>query len=203
MREMLRKLLRTLLLAPLILVTDPAAAQTTLAKATFAGGCFWCMEPPFDKLEGVVSTTSGYTGGRKKNPTYQEVSAGGTGHTEAVQVVYDPNKIRYEKLLEVFWRNVDPLDAKGQFCDKGNQYRTGIFYHDEKQRELAEASKRALEKSGRLKSPIVTQIVPASEFYPAEAYHQDYYQKNPVRYKFYRLNCGRDQRLEQLWGASG
>jgi peptide-methionine (S)-S-oxide reductase len=203
MREMLRKLLRALLLVPLILVTDPAAAQTTLAKATFAGGCFWCMEPPFDKLEGVVSTTSGYTGGRKKNPTYQEVSAGGTGHTEAVQVVYDPNKIRYEKLLEVFWRNVDPLDAKGQFCDKGNQYRTGIFYHDEKQRELAEASKRALEKSGRLKSPIVTQIVPASEFYPAEAYHQDYYQKNPVRYKFYRLNCGRDQRLEQLWGASG
>jgi peptide-methionine (S)-S-oxide reductase len=203
MREMLRKLLRTLLVAPLILVTDPAAAQTTLAKATFAGGCFWCMEPPFDKLEGVVSTTSGYTGGRKKNPTYQEVSAGGTGHTEAVQVVYDPNKISYEKLLEVFWRNVDPLDPKGQFCDKGNQYRTGIFYHDEKQRELAEASKRALEKSGRLKSPIVTQIVPASEFYPAEAYHQDYYQKNPVRYKFYRLNCGRDQRLEQLWGASG
>jgi peptide-methionine (S)-S-oxide reductase len=203
MREMLRKLLRTLLLAPLILVTDPAAAQTTLAKATFAGGCFWCMEPPFDKLEGVVSTTSGYTGGRKKNPTYQEVSAGGTGHTEAVQVVYDPNKISYEKLLEVFWRNVDPLDPKGQFCDKGNQYRTGIFYHDEKQRELAEASKRALEKSGRLKSPIVTQIVPASEFYPAEAYHQDYYQKNPVRYKFYRLNCGRDQRLEKLWGASG
>jgi peptide-methionine (S)-S-oxide reductase len=203
MREMLRKLLRALLLAPLILVTDPAAAQTTLAKATFAGGCFWCMEPPFDKLEGVVSTTSGYTGGRKKNPTYQEVSAGGTGHTEAVQVVYDPNKISYEKLLEVFWRNVDPLDPKGQFCDKGNQYRTGIFYHDEKQRELAEASKRALEKSGRLKSPIVTQIVPASEFYPAEAYHQDYYQKNPVRYKFYRLNCGRDQRLEQLWGASG
>jgi peptide-methionine (S)-S-oxide reductase len=203
MSEMLRNVLQALLLAPLLLVTTPAAAQTALAKATFAGGCFWCMEPPFDKLEGVVSTTSGYTGGQKKNPTYQEVSAGGTGHTEAVQVVYDPNKIGYEKLLEVFWRNVDPLDPKGQFCDKGNQYRTGVFYHDERQRELAEASKRALENSGRLKSPIVTQIVPASEFYPAEAYHQDYYQKNPVRYKFYRLNCGRDQRLEQLWGASG
>jgi peptide-methionine (S)-S-oxide reductase len=203
MREMLRNVLQALLLAPLLLVTTPATAQTALAKATFAGGCFWCMEPPFDKLEGVVSTTSGYTGGQQKNPTYEQVSAGRTGHTEAVQVVYDPNKVSYEKLLEVFWRNVDPLDPKGQFCDKGNQYRTGIFYHDEKQRELAEASKRGLEKSGRLKSPIVTQIVAASEFYPAEAYHQDYYQKNPVRYKFYRLNCGRDQRLEQLWGASG
>lgn len=177
---------------------DPEAGGP--AKATFAGGCFWCMEPPFDKLEGVLSTTSGYTGGQKQNPTYEEVSAGGTGHAEAVQIVYDPTKISYSQLLEVFWRNIDPLTKDAQFCDYGNQYRTAIFYHNEEQKRLAEQSKEALEKSGRLKKPIVTQIVAATEFYPAEDYHQDYYQKNPARYKFYRYSCGRDQRLKELWG---
>jgi peptide-methionine (S)-S-oxide reductase len=181
-----------------------SASQSTgpagTAKATFAGGCFWCMEPPFDKLDGVISTISGYTGGKKKNPTYEEVSSGNTGHAEAVQVTYDPNKITYEKLLEAFWHNVDPLTANRQFCDVGNQYRTAIFYHDENQKRLAEESKKALSK--RFKEPIVTEIVPAGEFYPAEDYHQDYYIKNPLRYKFYRYSCGRDQRLEALWGPA-
>ena len=170
------------------------------AVATFAGGCFWCMEPPYDKLDGVLATTSGYVGGDKVDPTYQEVSAGGTGHAEAVQVTYDPSKVSYETLLDVFWRNVDPLDAGGQFCDRGDQYRTAIFVHDEEQRQLAEKSKQALEDSGRFEQPIVTEIVAAGPFYPAEDYHQDYYEKNPLRYKFYRWNCGRDARLEQLWG---
>ena len=178
-------------------LSDAAVAQQK-ARATFAGGCFWCMEPPFDKLDGVFSTTSGYIGGQKKNPTYEEVSAGGTGHAEAVEIVYDPKKVSYEKLLEVFWHNVDPLVKDRQFCDRGNQYRTAIFYHDETQRRLAEASKKAKEKE--LGKPIVTEIVPASQYYPAEEYHQDYYRKNPIRYKFYRANCGRDARLEQLWG---
>jgi len=177
-----------------------AGKEQGLAEATFAGGCFWCMEPPFDKLAGVVSTTSGYTGGQVKNPSYEQVSAGGTGHAESVRVVYDPAKVSYQKLLDVFWHNVDPLDAAGQFCDKGHQYRTAIFYHDDEQRRLAEASKAALEASGRLRQPIVTEIVPAATFYPAEDYHQDYYQKNPIRYRFYRYGCGRDKRLEQLWG---
>jgi peptide-methionine (S)-S-oxide reductase len=173
------------------------------AVATFAGGCFWCMEPPFDKLEGVISTTSGYIGGHKADPTYKEVSAGTTGHTEAVQIVYDPDRVSYQELLQVFWINIDPLDARGQFCDKGAQYRTGIFYHDSEQQHLAEASKRDLQDSGRLGGPIVTEITEATTFYPAEDYHQDYYQRNPVRYKFYRYSCGRDQRLEQLWGERG
>jgi peptide-methionine (S)-S-oxide reductase len=173
------------------------------AVATFAGGCFWCMEPPFDKLEGVISTTSGYIGGHKADPTYNEVSAGTTGHTEAVQIVYDPDRVSYQELLQVFWINIDPLDARGQFCDKGDQYRTGIFYHDSEQQHLAEASKRDLQDSGRLGGPIVTEITEATTFYPAEDYHQDYYQRNPVRYKFYRYSCGRDQRLEQLWGERG
>jgi len=172
------------------------------ATAIFAGGCFWCMEPPFDKLEGVVSTISGYTGGSKADPTYREVSSGGTGHAEVVQVAYDPAKVSYEELLEVFWRNVDPLDPGGQFCDRGSQYRTGIFAETEEQRRLAEASKQALEDSGRFEQPIVTEIVDASTFYPAEDYHQDYYEKNPVRYKFYRWNCGRDQRLAEVWGEA-
>jgi peptide-methionine (S)-S-oxide reductase len=171
------------------------------ALATFAGGCFWCMEPPYDKLDGVLATTSGYTGGTKVDPTYQEVSAGGTGHAEAVQVTYDPAKVSYEQLLEVFWHNVDPVDGGGQFCDRGDQYRTAIFVHDAEQRRLAEASKEALESSGRLAQPVVTEIVEAAAFYPAEDYHQDYYEKNPVRYKFYRWNCGRDARLAELWGA--
>jgi peptide-methionine (S)-S-oxide reductase len=177
-----------------------SGASAGTAKATFAGGCFWCMEPPYDKLDGVLSTISGYAGGKKKNPTYEEVSAGMTGHTEVVQVTYDPKKITYEKLLDVFWRNVDPLTPNRQFCDVGSQYRTAIFYHDENQKRLAEESKKALSK--RFKEPIVTEIVRATEFYPAEDYHQDYYIKNPLRYKLYRYNCGRDQRLEKLWGAA-
>jgi peptide-methionine (S)-S-oxide reductase len=176
---------------------SPGSTQT--AKATFAGGCFWCMEPPYDEIEGVISTTSGYIGGTKKNPTYEQVSAGTTGHAEAVQVAYDPNKVSYQKLLDVFWRNIDPLTADAQFCDSGRQYRSAIFYHDEAQKALAEKSKNALQ--ARFKKPIVTEIVAATEFYPAEDYHQDYYKKNPIRYKIYRYGCGRDQRLKELWGS--
>jgi peptide-methionine (S)-S-oxide reductase len=160
------------------------------------------MVPPFEALDGVVSVTSGYTGGSKPNPTYEEVSAGGTGHAESVDVVYDPAKITYDKLLDVFWHNVDPTTADGQFCDHGHQYRTAIFYHDETQRRLAEESKQALERSKKLPGPIVTEIVAAGPFYPAEEYHQDYYKKNPVRYRFYRYTCGRDQRLQEIWGAA-
>jgi peptide-methionine (S)-S-oxide reductase len=199
-----------LIAAPLwlggLLGTNLSAAEKSpadshhLATATFAGGCFWCMEPPFDKLEGVVSTTSGYIGGHLENPTYQEVSAGGTGHAEAVEIRYDPDKISYGELLDVFWHNIDPITANRQFCDSGSQYRSAIFYHNEAQQRLAEQSKRALEQSSRFSQPIVTEIVPATPFYPAETYHQDYYQKNPLRYKFYRYSCGRDQRLEELWG---
>ena len=170
------------------------------AVATFAGGCFWCMEPPYDKLDGVLATTSGYTGGDTVDPTYEQVSAGGTGHAEVVQITYDPSKVSYDELLEVFWRNVDPLDAGGQFCDRGEQYRTGIFVHDEEQQRLAEASKQDLEESKRFDRPIVTEIVAVGPFYPAEDYHQDYYEKNPIRYNVYRWNCGRDQRLAQVWG---
>lgn len=179
-----------------------AAENTNLAKATFAGGCFWCMEPPFDKLPGVVSTTSGYTGGKKPNPTYREVSDGETGHTEAVQIVYDPAKISYDQLLNVFWRNIDPTVKDQQFCDHGSQYRTGIFVHDDMQKKQADAAKAALLKSKPFKADIVTEITAASTFYPAEDYHQDYYLKNPVKYKFYRFNCGRDARLKELWGES-
>ena len=171
-----------------------------MAVATFAGGCFWCMEPPFDKLPGVVSTTSGYTGGTKVGATYREVSAGTTGHAEAVRIVYDPAKVSYGTLVAVFWRNVDPIDAGGQFCDRGDEYRTGIFVHDAEQRRMAEDSKRQLAESNRLGKPIVTQVVDAGPFYVAEDYHQDYYVKNPTKYQFYRWNCGRDARLEALWG---
>ena len=174
-----------------------------MAVATFAGGCFWCMEPPFDKTPGVVSTTSGYTGGTKVGATYREVSGGDTGHYEAVRIVYDPQKVSYETLLDVFWRNVDPLDAGGQFCDRGGEYRTAIFVHGPEQRRLAEQSKSALDASKRLPAPIVTQIVDARAFYVAEDYHQDYYLKNSAKYRFYRWNCGRDARLEQLWGRPG
>ena len=176
----------------------PAPPPAKSAVATFAGGCFWCVEADFDKVDGVISTTSGYTGGRVANPTYQQVSAGGTGHTEAVKVVYDPAKVTYEKLLDVFWHNHDPLAKNAQFCDHGEQYRAGIFYHDDEQRRLAEASRQAVQK--RFKEPVQTEISPAGAFYVAEDYHQDFYQKNPVRYRFYRFNCGRDKRLEQLWG---
>lgn len=179
---------------------QPKAAPTGTATAVFAGGCFWCMEPPFDALPGVLSTTSGYTSGATIDPTYQQVSAGRTGHTEAVKIVYDPARISYEKLLYVFWRNHDPLTANAQFCDRGNQYRAGIYYGSEQEKQLAEASKAELEKSGRFKARITTEIVPQTTFYPAEDYHQDYYQKNPIRYKIYRSSCGRDSRLKELWG---
>ena len=185
---------------------SPTASQANdgeLKKATFAGGCFWCMEPPFDELDGVVSTTSGYTGGNKWRPTYEEVSAGVTGHAEAVELLYDPSKIGYGQLLEVFWRNVDPLTPNRQFCDNGSQYRTAIFYHDDEQERLARESKEKLEQSGRFDDPIVTEINPARIFYPAEEYHQDYYTKHPLRYKLYRWGCGRDKRLEQVWREIG
>jgi peptide-methionine (S)-S-oxide reductase len=171
-----------------------------LEVATFAGGCFWCMEAPFDVLPGVVSTTSGYTGGHKVNPTYEEVTTGTTGHTEVVQVVYDPRKVSYRQLLEVFWRNIDPTTPNAQFCDHGSQYRSGIFYHTEEQLRLAKASRDHIERTKSFREPIVTEITPAKAFYRAEEYHQDYYKKNPLRYKYYRANCGRDNRLEQLWG---
>ncbi|TAM47528.1 MAG: peptide-methionine (S)-S-oxide reductase [Gammaproteobacteria bacterium] len=188
-----------LMLGALALAAEPMAPGKTSATAIFAGGCFWCMEPPYDELAGVVATTSGYTGGRKLNPTYQEVSAGGTGHFEAVQIAYDPAKVSYEKLLEVFWRNVDPLDGGGQFCDRGDSYKTAIFYRNEEQKRLAERSKAEIEQ--RLGKKVATPILPAATFYAAEDYHQDYYMKNPLRYKYYRYSCGRDQRLEKLWGA--
>jgi peptide-methionine (S)-S-oxide reductase len=191
--------MRAASVALLLLVSSSAPGEQKLAKATFAGGCFWCMEPPFDKLEGVVATTSGYTGGRVSNPSYEQVSYGGTGHLEAVEVAYDPSKISYEDLLEVFWRNVDPTDSNGQFCDRGDQYKTAIFFHDEDQRRLAEESKRKLIDSGRLQKPIATPIRPATAFFAAEEYHQDYYEKNPIRYKFYRSRCGRDRVLSKLW----
>jgi peptide-methionine (S)-S-oxide reductase len=188
-----------LLCVSLLGVMPPVAYGQALAKATFAGGCFWCMEKPFDTLPGVVSTTSGYTGGQTINPSYRQVSSGKTGHAESVQVVYDPAQVGYEKLLDVFWHNVDPLDAGGQFCDRGTQYRSSIFVSDEPQRKLAEQSKQGLEKSGI--QPIATQIVSAGEFYPAEDYHQNYYETNALKYRFYRFSCGRDQRLAEVWGA--
>ncbi len=169
-------------------------------KATFAGGCFWCMEPPFDKLAGVISTTAGYTGGTAKNPTYEDVSSGITEHAEAVQVIYDPKKIDFADLLTIFWQNINPTQPNGQFADIGRQYRTAIFYHNASQRQAAEASKEKLQKSGPFGRRIATEIVPATEFYPAEEYHQDYYRKNPLRYKFYRRGSGRDQYLGEVWG---
>jgi len=195
---------------PLLLsaaLTMPAEASgkeaPKLSTATFAGGCFWCMQPPFDKLKGkgVVSTTVGYTGGKKENPAYEEVSEGTTGHAEAIQVVFDPARIGYEELLEVFWRNIDPTTPDRQFVDVGEQYRPGVFYHDAVQKKLAEASRDRLDKSGRFDRPVRTEIVPASTFYPAEAYHQEYYRKNPVRYKIYRYGSGRDQFLRRVWDA--
>jgi peptide-methionine (S)-S-oxide reductase len=179
----------------------PVPAPEERAVAVFAGGCFWCMEPPFDALPGVLATTSGYTGGTQPNPTYEQVSSGGTGHLEAVQVEYDPRRVSYGQLLDVFWRNVDPTDAGGQFCDRGEQYGTAIFAAGEAQLAEAAASKQKLADSGALKDPIVTPIRAAGPFYPAEDYHQDYYTKNPLRYKIYRAGCGRDSVLESLWGS--
>jgi peptide-methionine (S)-S-oxide reductase len=177
-----------------------AGAKPATARATFAGGCFWCMEEAFDKVPGVISTVSGYMGGQVKNPTYEQVSAGRTGHAEVVQVEYDPAKVSYEKLLEAFWRNIDPTQKDGQFCDHGSQYRSGIFHHDDEQKRLAEASRAELLKNKPFKGAIVSEITKSSQFYPAEGYHQDYYLKNPTRYKFYKSGCGREARLKQLWG---
>lgn len=188
----------TLLFLFSLYVTPAIATQQN--TAIFAGGCFWCMEPPFDKLDGVLSTTSGYISGHTKNPTYKEVSSGGTGHTEAIQIVFDSEKVSYAELLDVFWKNIDPFVANRQFCDSGNQYRSGIYYLDQEQENAARQSLQHLEKTKTIDKPVVTEIVAASTFYPAEDYHQDYYIKNPLRYKFYRYSCGRDQRLEELWG---
>jgi peptide methionine sulfoxide reductase msrA/msrB len=184
----------------LALPAAPASTSASLGHAVFAGGCFWCLEASLEKVPGVVTVVSGYAGGRVKNPSYEQVSEGTTGHAESVQVAYDPARLSYEQLLQAFWHNVDPTDRGGQFCDRGQQYRTGIFYEGEAQKREAEASKRALEASGKLSKPIVTEIVSLEAFYPAEDYHQDFYKKSPVRYTTYRAGCGRDRRLEQLWG---
>ena len=173
------------------------------ARAVFAGGCFWCVEEAFDKVPGVISTTSGYIGGHVKNPTYEQVSTGQTGHAEAVLVEYDPVKTSYEKLVEIFWRNIDPTQRDAQFCDHGSQYRSAIFYQDDEQKRIADASRAALQKSKPFRGEIVTEITKATEFYPAEAYHQDFHLKNPVRYKFYKTGCGREARLQQLWSSQG
>lgn len=194
-------ILTVLIGCSLINVKAYGADQTdkTVAQAIFAGGCFWCMAPPFNELPGVIKTIAGYTGGNVKNPSYQQVSSGGTGHFEAIQVVYNPARMSYEKLLDVFWHNIDPTNEKGQFCDQGKQYRSAVFYRDAEQQRLAEQSKTALEKAKPFPEPIVTLILPATEFFPAEDYHQDYYRKNPIRYKFFRYLCGRDQRLKAVW----
>lgn len=182
----------------LLLLWSPALLADDTAEAIFAGGCFWCMEPPYDELEGVLETTSGYIDGHVEDPTYEQVVTDTTGHTEAVKVTYDPEQVDYQTLLDVFWPNIDPLDEGGQFCDRGDSYRAGIFYLNDRQKALAEASKKAIEQ--RFDQPVVTEITEATTFYPAEDYHQNYYQKNPIRYKFYRYRCGRDNRLEELWG---
>lgn len=192
-------------LAPALFAGQPAydfdALPANRAAAVFAGGCFWCMEPPYDEVEGVYETISGYTGGTVANPTYQQVTRGGTGHYEAILVIYDPQRVSYEELLEIYWFNVDPVDAGGQFCDRGSSYRTAIFYRDDEQRAQAIASRDALNRSGRLPRFIVTEILQAGPFYVAEDYHQDYYLTNPLRYRTYRTGCGRDARLRYLWGA--
>lgn len=193
--------MRRLLMSLIVVVAAAGAsvARAEQAVAIFAGGCFWCVESDFDKVPGVLSTTSGYTGGNTKNPTYNQVSAGGTGHTEAVRIAYDPAKVSYRQLLDFFWRHHDPLVKNAQFCDHGSQYRAAIFVQNDAERQHAEASKK--EVQGILKKPVVTEISAASAFYPAEDYHQDFYKKNAVKYKFYRWNCGRDQRIEQIWGS--
>ncbi len=193
----------TLVVALCVGLRGIASAQAGTEKATFAGGCFWCMEAPFEKLDGVLSVVSGYSGGTRRDPTYEEVSAGGTGHAESVQIVYDPRRVTYEKLLDVYWHNVDPTAKDRQFCDVGDQYRSAIFYHSDEQKRVAEASREAITRSIRLKLPIVTEISAVGTFYPAEDDHQDYYKKNPVRYEYYRYRCGRDARLTELWGAPG
>jgi peptide-methionine (S)-S-oxide reductase len=198
MRRIMIGLTTGLMVAASTSAQQPAAEAPSPATAIFAGGCFWCVESDFDKVPGVISTTSGYIGGRTPNPTYEQVSRGGTGHAEAVEIVFDPAKVSYEKLLDVFWHNIDPLTKDAQFCDHGDQYRSAIFYQGDAQRQQAEKSKAAVQ--ARFKEPLQTEIVAAGTFYKAEDYHQDYHLKNPVRYKFYRFNCGRDSRLQQLWG---
>ncbi len=198
---MLEKLLMGILLVlPLTITQANAGTMPALDKATFAGGCFWCMTPPFEKLDGVKEVISGYTGGHTVNPTYEDVTSETTGHLESVEITYDPAKVSYKKLLDVFWRQIDPTDAGGQFVDRGPSYMSAIFYHNEEQKRLAEESKKDLERSGRFNKPIVTEIRPAGPFYRAEEYHQDYWKKNPIRYKFYRYNSGRDQYLKKVWG---
>jgi peptide-methionine (S)-S-oxide reductase len=191
-----------LLVLVLCAATSGRTAPPSRATAIFAGGCFWCEETAFEGLPGVLSVTSGYTGGGQRNPSYEQVSEGSTGHAESVQVIYDPALTTYAKLLDVFWHNVDPTQPNGQFCDHGSQYRSAIFYTDEAQHTAALESKRKIEASGILKAPIVTQIVAAGPFYPAEDYHQDFYKKDPVRYQSYRLGCGRDARLREIWGEA-
>jgi peptide-methionine (S)-S-oxide reductase len=196
-------LLVALLSAPGGVGGAAAPAESGLAKATFAGGCFWCMEKPFVDVPGVVSVTSGYSGGETRNPTYEQVSSGRTGHAESVQIVYDPQKVEYAQLLDVFWHNIDPVSKEGQFCDRGHQYRSAIFYHDEEQRRLAEDSKKQVEAEllPRTKQPVATEVVAFTAFWPAEAYHQHFYKTNAFRYNQYRFGCGRDRRLKEIWGA--
>ncbi len=191
-------LVACMLLANVPLAESPGASPS--AKAYFAGGCFWCMEEAFEKVEGVISVVSGYMGGTAANPTYEEVSAGRTGHAEAVEVTYDPTRVTYQKLLDAFWHNVDPLTPNAQFCDHGTQYRSAVFYSTEEEKRLTEESKAMVEQAKKFPAPIVTQLVSAATFYPAEDYHQDYYKKNPLRYKYYKYGCGRAARLEALWG---
>lgn len=188
-------------LLALVIFGKSKEAKASTELATFAGGCFWCMEAPFDSIKGVKSVTVGYTGGKTPDPTYKDVSTGNTGHAEVVQIAFDPKVVSYAKLLEVFWRQIDPLRLNAQFCDQGSPYRSGVFYENDEQRKLAEASKEALNKLPKFKGKIVTEITQASKFYPAEDYHQQYYKKNPLRYKYYRHSCGRDQRLEEIWGS--
>jgi peptide-methionine (S)-S-oxide reductase len=187
--------------AALALAALAASAQGPTAKATFAGGCFWCVEADFDKVPGVLSTTSGYIGGKVANPTYEQVASKLTGHAEAVEIVFDPSRVSYEKLVEHFWRTIDPTTKDAQFCDHGSPYRTAIFANDAAQLKAAQASLEALKKNKPFKEPVVTEILSAGPFYKAEDYHQDYYKKNPVRYQYYRSACGRDARLKQLWGS--
>ncbi|WP_210396623.1 peptide-methionine (S)-S-oxide reductase MsrA [Motiliproteus sediminis] len=196
----MRNLLPPLLLSSLLVL--PVSAHASSAEAIFAGGCFWCMEEAFEQVEGVEEAVSGYIGGHLDNPTYYQVSQGQSGHTEAVQVSYDPDKISYNQLLDVFWTNIDPVDGGGQFCDRGSQYRSEIFYRTQEEKLLAEASKLKLTQADTLPSEIETDVTQASEFFVAEEYHQDYYRKNPVRYSFYKYSCGRAKRLEQLWGKA-
>lgn len=191
------KVLSILLLS---LFITPVLAEKPHETAIFAGGCFWCMEPPFDKIDGVFSTISGYTSGHKKDPTYREVSSGGSGHTEAIEIVYNPEKVTYSQLLKVFWKNIDPVAVDRQFCDAGSQYRSGIYYKNKDQEVAARESLQKLKQSKTFNKEIATEIVAASTFYPAEDYHQDYYKKNPLRYKYYRYSCGRDKRLTEIWG---